>query len=72
MLATIAIVTTVVSVALMATVSAVLERRGWSKMSRRFAAGDAPLAGSDSADRSDGDESVESVLDGVADEIAAP
>jgi len=38
-LAAIAIVITVVSVALMATVSAVLERRGWSKVSRRFVAG---------------------------------
>ncbi len=38
-LAFVAIVTTVVSVALMATVSAVLERRGWSKVNRRITAG---------------------------------
>ena len=72
MLAAIAVVTTGVSVALMATVSAVLDRRGWPKVNRRITAGDAPLEGSDSARRSGGNRSVEPVFDGVTDEIAAP
>ena len=38
-LAAIAIVITVVSVASMATVSAALERRGWSKVNRRISDG---------------------------------